>query len=110
MKKFLAIYNSPAEAKAAFAQLTPEQKQAGAAPWMAWYEKCGAAVVDLGAPVMSGNTKDAKGNWEATSGDLGGYSIVQAENLEAAKGLFEDHPHLAHHPESTIDIFECAEM
>ena len=110
MKKFLAIYNSPAEAKAAFASLSPEQMQEGMKPWMEWNQRSGDAIVDLGAPVMPGNTKDSAGNWSSTPGDAGGYSIVQAESLEAAKALFENHPHLAHHPASTVDLYECANM
>lgn len=110
MKKFLLIYSSPAEANAAFALLTPEQMAEGMKPWMAWNEKLGDAIVDLGSPNAPGTRLDTKGNTSASEGDIGGYSIVQAENLEGAKALCENHPHLGHHPGCTLDIYECMSM
>ena len=37
-----------------------------------------------------------------------GYSILQAENMEAAKALLADHPHLAWSPDCEVEVHEMA--
>lgn len=108
MKKFLLHYRAPAEAMKAMGEMTPEQKAAGMKPWMDWKERLGDHLVDMGAPVMGVHTQ---GPAAQTSGSIvTGYSIVQAENLDAAKQLLEAHPHLSWNDEAAIDIHECMQM
>ena len=35
--------------------VSPEEMKKGMEPWMAWYKKCGKAIVDQGAPLGKGN-------------------------------------------------------
>ncbi len=110
MKKFVAIYYAPAEAMAAMANITPEQAAEGMKPWMAWKDKCGDAMVDLGAPLMPGQNIDASGNWKSSGTEVSGYSILQGESAEAVQALFEGHPHLSWAPGCSIGLHECAPM
>jgi hypothetical protein len=53
------------------------------AAWNAWFQDLGANVVDVGNPVF---TRTTLGNCAADT-VLGGYSIVTADDLEAAVAL-----------------------
>ena len=91
-----------------FRNSTPEHLAAGMAAWHAWHEKTGSAVTDLGAPVDKSTTVSAG---VATSGktSITGYIFLQAESLDSALALMEDHPHF-HTPGSSVQILECVKM
>jgi YCII-related domain len=59
-----------------------------AAEWGAWFERIQGSVLDRGNPVFESSTL---GNVAADT-RLGGYSVVTAENLEAAVALAEGCP------------------
>jgi hypothetical protein len=61
------------------------------AAWNAWFEHLGANLVDRGNPVFE---RRKLGNC-GTDTELGGYTLVTADNLEAAVALAEGCPHLA---------------
>jgi hypothetical protein len=61
------------------------------AQWMAWFEELGAAVVDPGNPVSA---RSSLGNCGSGSA-LGGYSLITADDLEAAVTLAKGCPALA---------------
>ena len=108
MDKFLVLYNSPTPAAEMMASVTPEQADAGMAEWMAWAEKNHDAIVDLGVPLGSGRHLEP-GSTTTGSSKATGYSIVQAETLDAATKMLEGHPHF-HTPGGTIDVLEFLEM
>lgn len=64
----------------------------GIAEWRAWFEELGAAVADRGNPVFE---RSALGNC-GTGTVLGGYSLITADDLEAAVTLAKGSPALAH--------------
>lgn len=105
MKKFLVLYRSSVSAKEQMAKATPAQAKAGMDAWAAWGQKAAAAIVDMGAPV--GDSALLKGT--PGPGFVGGYSIVQAASLDAAKRLFDGHPHFEA-PGGSIEIFEMLAM
>ena len=87
MTKYLVLYRSSVTAGEQMAQSTPEQAQAGMDAWMAWAQRAGDAVVDLGMPLA---VVEAGGD----SGDpIGGYSILQAESPDALNKVLDGHPH-----------------
>jgi hypothetical protein len=90
MKKYMVLYRAPITAAHQMSMATPDQAKAGMEAWMAWSGKAGSALVDMGSPLNEGAI--LKG--EPNKGHIGGYSIVQAESLDAAKALMEAHPHL----------------
>ncbi|HMC97811.1 MAG TPA: hypothetical protein VKG92_09165 [Flavobacteriales bacterium] len=110
MKKFLALYYAPAEAMKMMANATGERKKEGRKPWMQWMEKHGANIEDIGAPLMPALAITPKGKWSGSSRDVTGYSIVKAESAEAARKLFEGHPHLAWTAGCSIEFAELAAM
>lgn len=107
MKKFLVLYRSAMSAKEQIQMMkaTPEQAKASMGAWMSWAEKCGPALVDVGAPI--GDSALLKGT--AGQGHISGYSIVQAESPDAAKRMFDAHPHFDV-PGASIEILELLSM
>jgi hypothetical protein len=105
MKKFLVLYRSTVSAKDQMAKSTPEQAKAGMDAWMSWAQRSATALVDLGAPV--GEATVLKGT--AGQGYIGGYSIVQAESIDAAKKIFDAHPHFEA-PGGAIELLELLPM
>lgn len=97
MKKFMFIYRADFTDRAAMeAGMTPEAIEKMTEAWGAWGAKVGSAIVDFGSPTLP-----TKYSADQT---VGGYSIMQAESLEAANALTEGHPHLA--MGGKIDIYE----
>ncbi len=108
MGKFLVLYHSPIPAAEMMANTTPEQAQAGMDAWMAWAQKNGRGIVDLGMPLGS-NMQVTQGASSPGSSQASGYSIIQADSLAEAAAMLEDHPHL-HTPGGTIEVFELLAM
>ncbi|WP_158603924.1 YciI family protein [Cryobacterium tepidiphilum] len=71
--------------------------------WVAWSERVGDALVDFGHRLGGGRAVHASGSKAANSG-ITGYSIIQADDIEAATDLVQGHPHLA---SGFIQIFEA---
>jgi len=66
---------------------TPETRAA----WTAWFEGMGPHLADLGKPAVA---RTALGNCGADSTELGGYSVIHADDLEAATAIAKGCPHL----------------
>ncbi len=105
MKKFIVIYHAPATVMEQTANATPEDWKKGMEPWMAWAERCGDALVDLGAPLMGGQKLTESGS-SPSAREVVGYSVLQAEDMDAAKALLQGHPHLAWTGGCEIEVHE----
>ncbi len=110
MKKFLLIYHSPVEDLEKMANATPEEKQEGMKPWLAWKESIGNKMVDFGAPLMHGTRILPSGAAETSQKEVTGYSIVEAENMAALQNNLKSHPHLQWGETSNIEVHECISM
>lgn len=110
MKKFIVLYHAPAEAMAMMADATPEQKEEGMKPWMAWAEKCGPALVDLGTPLIGGIRLSPDGGSADSTKEVTGFSLLKAENMDAAKALMEGHPHLGWNGGCSIELHESVPL
>ena len=106
MKKFLILYHSPADAMRQTANMTPEAQAKGMEAWMQWAGKCGNKLVDLGAPLMNGLALTPDGE-KSSQHEVAGYSILEAENMEEAKALLRDHPHLGWNAACSIEVHEA---
>ena len=85
---------------------TPAQMKEGMESWMAWARNCGDGLVDLGAP-LGGGEKVGKSGSSPSDKDVAGYSILQAESMEAAKNLLKSHPHLEWAEGCEIEVHEA---
>src|SRR5215210_7304665 len=108
MTNFFVLYNSPVSAAEMMANSTPEEMKAGMDAWMAWGQRNGDSLVDFGLPLGSSTHIEA-GSASPGSSQASAYSIVQAESLDAAEKMLEDHPHLQMSGNS-IDVLECLPM
>ncbi|WP_427131210.1 YciI family protein [Pseudarthrobacter sp. S9] len=108
MSKFIYMYKGPATP---MDQFTQEQSAAQMAAWGAWMEKMGPALLDAGAPFTPARTSVVDDGTVAEASDLNGYSIVEADSLQAAKALVDGHPFLSDgNGKFSLEIFELGEM
>ena len=103
MAKFIYLYRGPATP---MSDLTPEQGADRMAAFGAWMAKVGAALVDGGSPFGSSASVRDDGT-EGPAGDLIGYTIVEADDLAAAKALTNGLPFLSGSDgKCAVEIFE----
>ena len=107
MKKFVVIYHAPADAMEQTANTSPEDQAKGMEQWMKWAQKCGDKLVDLGTPLTNGQQLSPDGKSKNSNKNVAGYSILQAENMDEAKALLKDHPHLGWNAACSIEIHEA---
>ena len=105
MKKFIVIYHAPAEAWDP-SNSTPEEREKSMAAWMQWAENCGDKLIDMGTPLMNGQQLSHDGTSKNSDKNVLGYSILQAEDMEDAKGLLAGHPHLVWDGTCSIEVHE----
>lgn len=107
MSKFIYIYNGPATP---MDQFTEEQSAEQMAAWGAWMGRVGSAMIDGGAP-FGARTSVVDDGSTAEASELQGYTIVEAENLDAAKALADGHPFLSEGKgQYSLEIFELVDM
>ncbi len=103
MSKYIYLYRGPVTP---MEQMTEEQGAEQLAAWNKWIEGVGSAMVDVGLPFGSGAAVSDDGS-AGEPGDLNGYTIVEADSLDAAKGLASDHPFLSEGKgRFAIDVYE----
>jgi hypothetical protein len=108
MKKFVVIYHMNESSMMESAKANPEEAAEGMKAWMTWSEKAGSQLIDFGTPLVGGQRLDKDGGAQASTREVAGYSIVEAEDMEAAKELMKGHPHLAWSDGCDIEIHETA--
>jgi hypothetical protein len=89
--------------------MSPEQHKEGMKEWMVWAKKCGSSLVDMGAPLGNGQ-RVTKSNSLPSNKEVVGYSILQADNINEAKKLLTEHPHLKAANSCEIEVHECMPM
>ena len=91
MKKYIFLYRGPATPSG---EMSEEKAAEVMGAWKSWMEGVGDALVDMGQPMANGQAVLDNGeSAEATL--LNGYTIVQAENMDAAMKMTEGHPFLS---------------
>ena len=101
MAKFLAVYTGTPRATPP--DLDPAAMAKGMQEWGAWMERHAAIVLDPGGPL--GRTKKvSKAGVEDVRNNMSGYTILEADSIEAAAALFKDHPHFSIFPGDGIEI------
>lgn len=104
MTNFLFVYHGGSHPE------SPEQVAEVMTAWQNWFENMGDAVIDGGNPVGMSSTVLANGNVEQNGGSnpASGYSIVKAENQQAAEALAKQCPILA--AGGSVEIAPIIEM
>lgn len=102
MKKFVFIYNGPQATEA------PDPKVMEA--WTSWFGDLGAKLVDPGNP-FGADVKEVSGSGVVamTENRANGYSIVNAENLDAAVELAKGCPNNGYEG-YTVAVYEAMPM
>jgi hypothetical protein len=90
MTKFLVTYHGGGMPEG------DEARQQAMQAFGEWVARTGRALVDPGAPLGPSKvvSKDVVTDGQA-SGPSGGYSVVEADSIEAAVALVRDHPFVA---------------
>jgi hypothetical protein len=107
MSRFLFLYAGPATP---MENLTAEQAAEQQQAWGQWIERVGPALTDMGAPFGARSAVADDGGSSAAS-ELNGYSIVEANSIEAARELTHNHPFLTEGKgRFSVEIFELIPM
>lgn len=106
MAKFVVIYSGGMGMSA-----SEEEQQRIMGEWGAWYGKMGESIVDGGNPF--GASKNIASAGAAAADGPGatpatGYTIINADSLDAATAACADHPHLNHGGQ--VQVFEAIDM
>lgn len=107
MPKFVVLYNAPQSAEESMANMDnsdPAAAAEGMKLWTDWAARAGEHLTDLGAPLGNGQQITTEGIGKANA-TVGGYSLLEAENADAAVALMEGHPHLLM-PGASIQVFQ----
>ncbi len=75
------------------------------ATWYAWFDSMRDQLVDFGKPVIS---RTSIGNVSADSTELAGYSLISAEDIDAAVAVAKGCPSLDH--SGGVEIGELGEV
>lgn len=101
----MVLYKSTASSAELMATSTPEQMQAVMDAWMAWAQRCGDALVDLGSPLQPAK-KVAGGAVSDSSSKIAGFSVLQGESVDDVTALLVDHPHFMTPGEPSLVVLE----
>ena len=105
MTKYVFIYHAPMTPADA-APPSPEQMEAVMGEWNAWAAKVGDRMVDFGTPLAGGTRVTTEGTSPSTR-EVVGYSIIEADDFDAALDLAGNHPHLSMPGGCEIEIHEA---
>jgi len=101
VKKYLLVVYGPSAD-------TEAERASGMALMAEWYRALGDALVDPGAPFTAARTVSDSGVGDAIGPNATGFNMVQAESLDAAIGLAQKCPLLAHGRQ--VSVFETLPM
>jgi hypothetical protein len=103
MPKYLVTYHGGGGAPP-----TPEAREQMMSAFGAWVESTGDAMVDPGAPLGASRSVSASGSDDnPATGSIGGYTLLQAADLDAAVLLVKSHPFIS--PGGTLQVSEAVD-
>lgn len=88
MTKLLLIYHGGKM------ETDPKKQKESMDAWMKWFQSMGKAVVDAGNPTTPGKLISRSGSKDIGTNSVTGYSIIQADNLDAAIKMAKSSPQL----------------
>ena len=103
MPKFVFAYHGGKMAD------TPEESAKQMEKWKAWFADMGSDVVEIGNPVGLSKTVSADGVADnGGSNPLSGFSLVSADNIEAAVELAKGCPIVTN--EGSVEVAEAIDI
>ena len=93
MAQFLVLYRSTVSARDQLAGADPDQAREGMAAWMAWAQRAGEHIVDLGSPLAPA-AQVGGGSGTVQPEQPTGFSVLRADSTDAVVALLDGHPHL----------------
>lgn len=106
MKKFIILYRASSEDLREMNVSSEAGIQKNMDSWVAWANKCGDKLIDMGTPLKGGMEVNGDGTSQSNTTGICGYSVMAAEDMTEAMELLEDHPHFGGSSGCTIDIHE----
>ena len=112
MKKFVFIYYGGTESVETAENVQKYTMEEIMADWGKWFEELGSALVDGGNPFNYGAQSVSKdGAEEIKSGPATGYTIVNAESMEAAVEMAKGCPSHKHMDgKAVVQVYEAMPM
>ncbi len=71
----------------------PELMEQAKQGFLAWVGQAGSAIVDPGAPLQM--VRQVSSGSPETPVEIGGYSIIEADDADAAAAVLQSHPYVA---------------
>ena len=105
MGKYVFIYHAPMTPADA-SPPDPEQMDAVMGEWNAWAGRVGEGLVDFGTP-LAGGVRVTKDGTAPSTREVAGYSIIEADDMDAALELAKVHPHLNMPGGCEIEVHEA---
>lgn len=104
MSKYILAYHGGT------APSSPEEGKKVMAEWMAWFGSMGDAVVDGGNPMGMSSTVSSGGvTGDGGSNPISGYSLVNADSMEAACEMAKGCP-MVKDGSGSVEVAECLDM
>jgi hypothetical protein len=103
MARFMMVYKGEATD---MSMMTEDEVSAVMAAWGVWIQNVGPALVDVGTPFGPGVSVVDDGSTGAAV-SLTGYSIVEADSMNAARAFANNHPFLSEGKGNfAVDVYE----
>ena len=103
MPQFMMVYKGEATD---MSEMSEEEAGAVMAKWVEWMQGVGSALTDLGTPFGPSSSIVDNGS-AGTAASLTGYTIVEADSMDAARALADGHPFLSEGKGNyAIDLYE----
>jgi hypothetical protein len=102
MSKYLLLYAGGSMPE------TDEQRDAVMKAWDGWFATLGKGLVDGGNPFAASKKVSADGSITTGAGDASGYSIIEADSLDAATDLAKGCPVLQ--GGASVSVYETFEV
>ena len=109
MENFVVIYYAPPSVREQAQNAAPEDMQASMQAWGEWAKGCGESLTYAGSALMGGLRLTPSGSSPGQS-DVIGYSVLQADSMEAAVALLDGHPHIGWGNGCEIEVYQAMPM
>lgn len=100
MAKYLVVYRG--------GDPNGEMNDAVMNAWMNWFGSLGDSVVEMGNPFSASTSVLSDGSRSSETAGLSGYTVIEANDLDAAAGAVAGCPHLK--AGGSVELYEAVPM